>query len=142
MKKVSEDFEKIAFNTAISQFMIFINALYKTGSCPKEYAEGFVKMFSCVCPHVGEELWQILGHEESLAHEPWPSYDPEAVKEDNVEIAVQINGKVRATVTIPRSASQEEAVSAGKEALAGKLTGTIVKEVYVPGRIVNIVVKP
>ena len=142
VKKVTEDFEKIAFNTAISQFMIFINAIYKTGSCPKEYAEGFVKMFSCVCPHAGEELWQILGHEESLAHEPWPSYDPEAVKEDNVEIAVQINGKVRATVTIPRSASQEEALAAGKEALAGKLTGTIVKEVYVPGRIVNIVVKP
>ncbi|MBQ6551313.1 MAG: leucine--tRNA ligase [Lachnospiraceae bacterium] len=142
VKKVSEDFEKIAFNTAISQFMIFINALYKAGSCPKEYAEGFVKMFSCVCPHLGEELWSMLGHTESLAHEPWPEYDPEAVREDTVEIAVQINGKVRATVTIARSASQEEAVSAGKEALSGKLTGTIVKEIYVPGRIVNIVVKP
>ena len=122
--------------------MIFINALYKAGSCPKEYAEGFVKMFSCVCPHIGEELWSLLGHTESLAHEPWPEYDPEAVREDTVEIAVQINGKVRATVTIARSASQEEAINAGKEALSGKLTGTIVKEIYVPGRIVNIVVKP
>ena len=99
-------------------------------------------MFSCVCPHAGEELWQILGHEGSLAYEPWPVFDPEAVREDEVEIAVQINGKVRATVTIPRSASQEEALAAGRQALQGKLTGTVVKEVYVPGRIVKIVMKP
>ncbi len=142
VKKVTEDFEKLAFNTAISQLMIFINACYKAGSCPKEYAEGFIKMISCITPHMGEELWNILGHDSTIAYEKWPEYDENAIKEDTIEIAVQINGKVRKTITIAKDMSKDDAIAAGKEALGDKLTGTIVKEIYVPGRIVNIVVKP
>ena len=142
VKKVTEDFEKLAFNTAISQLMIFINACYKAGSCPKEYAEGFIKMISCITPHMGEELWSILGHDSTIAYEKWPEYDENAIKEDTIEIAVQINGKVRKTITIAKDMSKDDAIAAGKEALGDKLTGTIVKEIYVPGRIVNIVVKP
>ncbi len=141
VRKVTDDFEKLAFNTAISQFMIFTNAVYKAGSCPQEFAEGFVKMFSCVCPHAGEELWSILGHDETLAYEKWPEYDEKAVQEDAVEIGVQVNGKVRATVRIPKNAAKEEALEAAKEALiqAGKLPEVIRKEIYVPGRIINFV---
>ncbi|MBR4767887.1 MAG: leucine--tRNA ligase [Lachnospiraceae bacterium] len=141
MKKVTEDFEKLAFNTAISQFMIFVNGVYKEGSCPKEYAEGFVKMFSAVCPFAGEELWSLLGHDKSLACEPWPVFDPSAVVENTIEIGVQVNGKVRSTVTISKTATHEEAIAAANKALEGKINGTIVKEIYVPGRIINIVVK-
>ena len=142
VKKVTDDFEKLAFNTAIAQFMIFVNAVYKAGSCPRTYAEGFIKMFSCVCPHAGEELWSLLGHDETLAYEPWPEFDPAAVIEDTVEIAVQINGKTRAVMNISKEASREEALEQAKEALGGKLAGNIVKEIYVPGRIVNLAVKP
>ncbi|MBR5738661.1 MAG: class I tRNA ligase family protein, partial [Lachnospiraceae bacterium] len=141
VRKVTDDFEKLAFNTAISQFMIFTNAVYKAGSCPQEFAEGFVKMFSCVCPHAGEELWSILGHNETLAYEKWPEYDEKAVQEDAVEIGVQVNGKVRTTVRIPKNAAKEEALEAAKEALiqAGKLPEVIRKEIYVPCRIINFV---
>lgn len=141
VKKVTEDFEQLGFNTAISQMMIFINGVYKAGKCPKAYAEGFVKMFSCVCPHVGEELWNSFGHEETLAYENWPTYDEDAIKEDTIEIAVQINGKMRGTVSLPADVDKETAIAAGKEQVADKLTGTIVKEIYVPGRIINIVQK-
>jgi len=142
VKKVTEDFEKLAFNTAISQMMIFVNAVYKAGTCPAEYAEGFVKMISCVCPHLGEEIWNVYGHEDSIAYAEWPKFDEAKTKEDTVEIGVQLNGKVRATVAVSRTASQEEALAAGKAALGDKLTGTVVKEIYVPGKIINIVVRP
>ncbi len=141
VKKVTEDFEQLGFNTAISQMMIFINGVYKAGKCPKAYAEGFVKMFSCVCPHVGEELWNSFGHDKTLAYESWPTYDEDAIKEDTIEIAVQINGKMRGTVSLPADVDKETAIAAGKEQVADKLTGTIVKEIYVPGRIINIVQK-
>ena len=85
VKKVSSDFESLGFNTAISQMMIFVNACYKQGSCPKAYAEDFVKMLSCICPHIGEEMWQILGHDESLALEPWPAWDAEKIREDTIQ---------------------------------------------------------
>ena len=90
VKKVTNDFENLAFNTAISQMMIFVNQLYKTGTCPKEYAEGFIKMLSCICPHVGEELWSVLGHDDTIAYEAWPQFIEELTVEDAVEIAVQI----------------------------------------------------
>ena len=141
VKKVTEDFEQLGFNTAISQMMIFVNAVYKAGKCPREYAEGFIKMFSCICPHVGEEAWASLGHEDTIAYEAWPTYDEAAIKEDTVEIAVQINGKVRATVSLPVGVDKDTAIAAGKALIADKLTGTIVKEIYVPGRIINIVQK-
>ena len=121
--------------------MIFMNACYKEGKCSSEYAEGFVKMFSCVCPHVGEELWQILGHADTIAYEPWPTYDETKTVEDTVEIGVQIMGKMKGTITIPKDAAEETAVEAAKEMLKEKLSGNIVKVIYVPGRILNLIVK-
>ena len=100
VKKVTQDFENLGFNTAISQMMIFVNACYKKGSCPKAYAESFVKMLSCICPHLGEEIWEIFGHGESLAREPWPAWEEDKIREDTIQIPVQVNGKVRATVEI------------------------------------------
>jgi leucyl-tRNA synthetase len=142
VKKVTSDFESLGFNTAIAQMMIFVNAVYKEGSCPREYAEGFIKMLSCICPHVGEEIWQILGHDNTIAFESWPTYDESKCVEDTVEIAVQINGKVKATLNIGKEDPKEEVIAKGKELIADKLEGkTIVKEIYVPGRIVNIVAK-
>ena len=142
VKKVTKDFEVLGFNTAISQMMIFMNLLYKVGTCPKEYAEGFVKMFSCICPFVGEELWQILGHDATIAYEAWPTYVEELTVDDEIEIAVQLNGKTKAQVKISKDEEKDSAIAKAKEALGDKLNGTIVKEIYVPGRIVNIVVKP
>ena len=141
VKKVTSDFEQLAYNTAISQMMIFVNEVYKVGKCPREYAEGLVKMLSCICPHVGEEIWQIMGHNDTIAYEPWPEYDEAATVDNTVEIAVQINGKTKATVALAKDCDKDTAIAAGKEALAGKLNGDIVKEIYVPGRIINIVVK-
>ena len=141
VKKVTNDFEALGFNTAISQMMIFMNEAYKAGKCSREYAEGFIKMLSCVCPHVGEELWEALGHDKSIAYEPWPSYDEAALVESTIEVAVQINGKVKGVVMLPVDVTKEEAIKAGREAVADKLTGNVVKEIYVPGKIVNIVCK-
>ena len=144
VKKVTNDYENLAFNTAISQMMIFVNAVYKVGKCPKQYAEGLIKMLSCICPHIGEEMWNILGHDATIAYEPWPTYDEEAIKEDTVEIAVQINGKVKATIEVGVNEESESAIAKAnankyvQAAIAGK---TVVKEIYVKGRIVNIVVK-
>ncbi|MCR5639986.1 MAG: leucine--tRNA ligase [Lachnospiraceae bacterium] len=142
VKKVTNDFEALAFNTAISQMMIFVNAVYKEGSCPREYAENLIKMLSCICPHMGEELWQMMGHDNTIAYEPWPTYDEAKCVEDTVEIAVQVNGKVKATIAIGKDDAKDDVIAKGKEAIADKLEGvSIVKEIYVPGRIVNIVVK-
>jgi len=141
VKKISDDFEKMAFNTAISQMMIFVNACYKEGKCSYSYAEDLIKMLSCITPHIGEEIWAKLGHTDTIAFEKWPEYDEAKTVEDTVEIAVQINGKIKATIEIAKDESKESAISKGKEAIADKLTGTIVKEIYVPGRIVNIVCK-
>ncbi|MBO7357838.1 MAG: leucine--tRNA ligase [Lachnospiraceae bacterium] len=144
VKKVTDDFEKLGFNTAISQMMIFMNAAYKAGKLPREYAEGFVKLLSPICPHVGEEMWQCLGHDNTIAFEAWPTYDADAIKEDTVEIGVQVNGKVRGTVELGVNEDKDSALNKAKEIpgvksfIEGK---TLVKEIYVPGKIVNIVVK-
>ena len=141
VKKVTEDYEQLAYNTAISQMMIFVNDVYKVGKCSREYAEGLIKMLSCICPHVGEEIWSIMGHNDTIAYEKWPTFDPAAIVDDTVEIAVQVNGKTKTTVNIAKDCDKDTAIASGKEALGNKLTGTIVKEIYVPGRIINIVVK-
>ena len=144
VKKVTNDFEKLAFNTAISQMMIFVNTIYKEGSCPKEYAEGIIKMLSCITPHVGEEIWASLGHEDTIAFEPWPTYDENECKEDTIEIGVQVCGKVRGKVVLGVNEDKDSALAKAKEAdgVAAFIDGkTIVKEIYVPGKIVNIVVK-
>lgn len=141
VKKITNDFENLAFNTAISQMMIFVNQLYKTGTCPKEYAEGFIKMLSCICPHVGEELWSVLGHDDTIAYEAWPQFIEELTVEDAVEIAVQINGKTKGVVKVSKDADKDTVLAAAKDAVKEKLTPNIVKEIYVPGKIVNIVCK-
>ena len=144
VKKVTDDYESLAFNTAISQMMIFVNAVYKNGSCPKEYAEGFIKMLSCVSPHIGEEIWNILGHNDTIAYEKWPTYDPQQLVEDNIEIVVQINGKIKAKLTIAVDSDKDSVLSKAKAeaAVSSLLDGkTIIKEIYVPNKLVNIVVK-
>jgi len=144
VKKVTKDFESLGFNTAISQMMIFVNAVYKLGSCPREYAEGFVKMLSCICPHIGEELWQILGHQENLANAAWPVWSEEKAKEDTVEIALQVNGKLRGTAVVAADADQEtckEAALANEKVKAAIEGKTVVKIIVIKSRIVNIVIK-
>ena len=143
VKKVTDDFEKLGFNTAIAQMMIFMNEVTKS-TCPMEYAEGFIKMLSCICPHVGEEIWATLGHDNTIAYEKWPVYDAEAIKEDTVEIGVQVNGKVKGTVMLGVKEDKDSALAKAKavEGVLRTIDGkTIVKEIYVPGKIVNIVVK-
>jgi len=144
VKKITEDFETLGFNTAISQMMIFVNAVYKEGKCPKEYAEGLIKMLSCICPHIGEEMWQQLGHDNTIAYEPWPTYDEAKTADDTVEIVVQINGKVRAKLNIAIGTAAPEAIALAKadETVAAAIDGkTVIKEIYVPNKLVNIVVK-
>ena len=145
IRKVSSDFENLAFNTAISQMMIFVNACYKADSCPKEFAEGFIRVLSPIAPHICEEIWEMFGHTETIAFESWPTYDESKCVDDEVEIAVQINGKVREKLVIAAEATQEEALAAAKslDKIAEAINGmTIVKELYVKGRLVNIVVRP
>ena len=141
VKKVTNDFEELGYNTAIAQMMTFVNEVYKAGKCPREYAENFIKMFSCICPHVGEEIWNVLGHTDTIAYEEWPTYDESKMVEDTIKIPVQVNGKTKAVVEVSADISKDDAIAAGKEAIADKLTGNIVKEIYVPGRIINLVVK-
>ena len=144
VKKVTDDYEKLAFNTAISQMMIFVNEVYKYGKCPKEYAEGIIKMLSCITPHLGEEIWSILGHDDTIAFESWPVYDEELCKDDTIEIVVQINGKVKAKLNIAVDEDKDSVIAmamedeAVKAAVEGK---NIVKQIYVPNKLVNIVAK-
>ena len=146
VKKVSSDFEALAFNTAIAQMMVFVNEVYKNGTCPREYAEGFIKMISCIIPHVGEELWQLLGHDHTIAFESWPTYDEAKCKDHEVTIAVQINGKMRGTVLMDADLDNDTVV---KNALADekiarfleKQGGSVVKTIVVKNKLVNLIVK-
>jgi len=145
VRKVTNDFEVLGFNTAIAQMMVFVNEVYKAGTCPRAYAEGFIKMMSCITPHVGEELWQQLGHGDTLAYEPWPTYDEAMCVEQTVEIAIQVNGKVRSRISVAADIDAAAALAAAKaeEKVAPMLEGMqIIKELYVPGKLVNLVVKP
>ena len=144
VKKVTDDYETLNFNTAISQLMIFVNAIYKEEFLPIEYAIGLVKLISPVCPHLGEELWQMLGNKNSIAYESWPKYDENLLKDDNCTLAVQVNGKVRATITFNVDSSEEEIKKVAleeenvKKHIADK---EIVKFIVIKNKIVNVVVK-
>ena len=143
---ISTRLDGFSLNTVISGFMEYNNKMIelarKEDGIDRGTLEAAITLLAPFAPHIAEELWAQMGHEDSVFAHGWPSADEEAMKDDEIEIAVQVNGKTRATVTISSSASKEEAVAAGKEAVADRLGGTIVKEIYVPGRIINIVVKP
>ncbi len=143
VKKVSSDFEALQFNTAISQMMIFVNELYKAKTIYREYFEGFIKMFDCICPFVGEEIWNRLGHENLITFEPWPTYDESKLVLNDVKIAVQINGKLRDTIVVKKDEDDEKVKEIAlnsinvKRNLEGK---TIKKVIVVKNKIVSIVV--
>lgn len=143
VKKVTEDYEAMHFNTAISQLMVFVNNAYKADSLPLEYVEGLVKLLSPVVPHITEELWSKLGHVGSIAYAKWPTYDESKLVEDVVEIVVQINGKVRQHLQVSKDASREElqALALNDERIKQELADKEVKKVIaVPGKLVSIVV--
>ncbi|MBC1860358.1 leucine--tRNA ligase [Listeria welshimeri] len=142
VKTVTNHYENLRFNTGISQLMIFINEAYKQDSIPKEYVEGFVQLLSPIAPHLAEELWEILGHTETISYVTWPTYDETKLVEDEVEIVLQVNGKVKSKITVAKSLGKEELEKIAqeddkmKENLEGK---TIRKVIVVPGKLVNIV---
>ncbi|MEK4627570.1 MAG: leucine--tRNA ligase [Solibacillus sp.] len=144
VKKVTDDYEGIRFNTAISQMMVFINDCYKAEVIPTEYAEGFVKLLSPMAPHIAEELWSILGHEGTITYVSWPTYDDSKLVDDEIEVVVQVLGKVRAKVNVAKDTSKEELEKVAledskvQEFIEGK---QIVKVIVIPGKLVNIVVK-
>lgn len=143
VKKVTEDFEGLRFNTAISQMMVFINECYKADSIPKKYVEGFVKLLSPICPHMTEELWQIItGSNQSIAYEAWPAYDEAKLVDDEVEIVIQINGKVKAKLMVPADANKDalEQLAMEDSQVKEQIDGKQVRKVIaVPGKLVNIV---
>ncbi|MEO7113075.1 MAG: leucine--tRNA ligase [Polyangiaceae bacterium] len=144
IQKVTGDIEAMRFNTAISSMMILVKHLGQLKSTPRLVAEAFVLIASPFAPHIGEELWQKLGHEESLAQAPWPKFDAALVKDDVVEIGVQVNGKVRGAISIAVDANQETALAAAnaQEKIAQMLAGkAVAKIIYVPGKILNVIVK-
>ena len=146
VKKVTSDFEALAFNTAIAQMMVFVNEVYKNGTCPREYAEGFIKMISCIIPHVGEEIWQLMGHGDTIAFESWPVYDEAKCKEQEVTMAVQVNGKMRGTVLMDADLDNDTVVAKvlADEKIAKfleKIGGSLVKTIVVKNKLVNLIVK-
>lgn len=142
VKKVTEDYENLHFNTAISQLMVFVNEAYKVDALPYEYIEGFVQLLAPIAPHMGEELWAILGNEEGISYAAWPTYDESALVEDEIEVVFQINGKVRGKANVSRDLPKDELEKIAmnnetiKENIAGK---TVRKVIVVPNRLVNIV---
>ena len=144
VKKVTEDFDTLSFNTAISQLMVFINECYKTNEVYKPHIEGFVKMLAPIAPHIGEELWDRLGHENTITYQPWPTFDESLLVDDEVEIVVQVNGKVRAKINIPKDLSKEEMqdLALSNDNVKMSIEGKEVKKVIaVPQKLVNIVAK-
>ena len=142
VKKVTEDYEELHFNTAISQMMIFVNEAYKADALPFDYMKGLVQLIAPLAPHMAEEIWSKFGFTESISYEPWPTYDESKLVEDEVEVIFQVNGKIKARVMVPTNADAAALEALAKEhdsvksAIEGK---TIRKVIAVPGRLVNIV---
>ena len=141
IKKVSNDFENLKYNTAIAAMMAILNDFYKKGSITKGELKTLIILLNPVAPHITEEMWQAIGCEGRVYQQTWPEYDEAKTVESSVEIAVQINGKVKGTLGIQKDDPKDEVIAKAKEVIADKLTGNIVKEIYVPGRLVNIVMK-
>ena len=142
IKKVSSDFESLKYNTAIAAMMSLINDFYKKNAVTKGEFKTLLTLLNPVAPHITEELWQANGFDGRLYQTSWPEYDEEKTVESTIELAVQINGKMKGTLKVSKDEQKDNILAMAKEMLGDKLTGTIVKEIYVPGRIVNIVVKP
>ena len=140
VKKVTNDYETLNFNTAISQMMIFINAVAKQENFSRNFAEGFLKMLNPICPCITEELWQDLGHDNTIAYEPWPICDETKIVKTSLEIPIQVNGKLRGKITVNVTASREEIEELAKKEVEDYLTSPIKKIVYIPNRIFNIVI--
>ena len=142
IKKVTNDYETMNFNTAISQMMIFVNTVSKEDVLPRRYAEDFLKLLNPIAPHITEELWNILGHNDSIAYEPWPKYDESKIIDEEKELPVQINGKLKTTVMIALNEDESSIKAKVHEAISDKLDGkSIIKEIYVKNKIYNVVVK-
>ncbi len=141
IKKVSSDYENLKYNTAIAAMMSMLNEFTKEGKLNRAEFCTFLLLLNPVAPHITEELWNACGYEGRIYQNSWPEYEEAKTVENTVEIAVQINGKTRATVAVPVDVDKETAIAVGKQALGSKLTGNIIKEIYVPGRIINIVAK-
>ncbi|MFP4172925.1 MAG: leucine--tRNA ligase [Candidatus Hydrogenedentota bacterium] len=144
IKQVTEDIEGLHFNTAISRLMEFVNAAHKADKMDKAWMEQFVLLLAPFAPHMAEELWERLGHADTLAYEPWPEYDAALLEEDTVQLPVQVNGKLRAVIEAPKDAAKDAILAAAKDdhRVAQYLGGKeVVKEIYVPGKMVNLVVK-
>ena len=141
LKKVSSDYENLKYNTAIAAMMALLNDFTKKGSITKGEYKTLLILLNPVAPHITEELWQIIGGSGYVYEQTWPEYEEAKTVENTVEIAVQINGKTKGTLAIGRDDAKEDVIAKAKESIADKLTGNIVKEIYVPGRIVNIVMK-
>ncbi|GEK38088.1 leucine--tRNA ligase [Enterococcus thailandicus] len=142
VKKVTEDYASMHFNTAISQLMVFVNEAYKADALPYEYVEGFVQLLAPVAPHLGEELWAILGNEDGISYVPWPTYDEAALVEDEIEVVFQVNGKVRSKANVARDLGKDELekVALADEAIQEQIAGkTVRKVIAVPNKLVNIV---
>ena len=141
VKKVTNDYETLNFNTGISQMMIFMNAVGKATEFPREYAEGFIKLLNPICPFITEELWEQLGHNNTIAYEPWPTFDESKMVEEEIEVPIQVNGKLRAKIMVNVNASREEIEKTALEAVSSYLNnGEYKKIIYVPNKIFNIVV--
>lgn len=141
IKKVSSDFENLKYNTAIAAMMALINEFYKKNAVTKGEYKTLLTLLNPVAPHITEEIWEAIGCSGRVYQNTWPEYDEAKTVESTIEIAVQINGKTKCTVLVDKNISKDDAIAAGKEALGDKLTGNIIKEIYVPGRIINIVAK-
>ena len=141
IKKVSNDFESLKYNTAIAAMMSLINDFYKKNSITRGEYRTLLTLLNPVAPHITEERWEIAGFEGKVYQTTWPDYDEAKTVESTIEIGIQVNGKMKGTLMVSKDADKESVIAMAKESLGDKLTGTIVKEIYVPGRIVNIVAK-
>ena len=142
IKKITQDFEALKFNTAISQMMVFTNELYKSEKLYVPYLEGFVKVLACIAPHLGEEIWEMLGHKDLIDFEAWPTYDESKIVLDTIKVAVSVNGKLRATIDVKPDLSDKEMedIALAQEAVQRHTEGkTIKKIIVVKNKIVNIV---
>ncbi len=141
IKKVSNDFENLKYNTAIAAMMALLNDFYKKGSVTADEFKTLLILLNPVAPHITEELWSVKNYGGYVYQQTWPEFDETKTVESTVEIAVQINGKTKATLAIGKEDPKDEVITKAKEVIADKLTGNVIKEIYVPGRIVNIVMK-